>query len=181
MGLVVINQDGTGAHRPPGARDAVLRPFSWSPDGTQIVFVRFDTRPDPSGSGSTRLVSLFVLDVASGTSRRLTEGECADVDPAWSPDGSRIVFARCFSQRQQNLFAVKPDGTGLQRLTDGEWIDAVPTWSPDGAEIAFERTLALNSDIWVIRADGARPRNLTADSPVADYFPAWNPAPPRSP
>ncbi len=56
----------------------------WSPDGTQLVFSR---------SGSLRL-----FDLASGETKRLTDGDEFDVAPAWSPDGTRVIFQ---SDRQE--------------------------------------------------------------------------------
>jgi Tol biopolymer transport system component len=40
-----------------------------------------------------------------------------DVNADWSPDGSRIVFARAPSSGVHSIWVVKPDGTGLRRLT----------------------------------------------------------------
>src|SRR4051794_28725785 len=67
-------------------------------------------------------------------------------EPAWSPDGRRLVFTGVIGQRHgdrfvysaTDLFAVSSDGDGLRRLTSGE--DArTPAVSPDGRWIAFVR------------------------------------------
>jgi hypothetical protein len=55
---------------------------AWSPDGRLIVF-----------SGHVGgLTDLFVVDLESGTKRRLTQDPFADLQPAWSPDGKQITF-----------------------------------------------------------------------------------------
>jgi Tol biopolymer transport system component len=50
------------------------------------------------------------------------------LDPAWSPDGKKIVFSR------DDLYVMKSDGTKVERLTNnpnpGEMVGAVPDWQP---------------------------------------------------
>jgi len=55
---------------------------AWSPDGGHVVF-------SASVGG---LMDLYVLDVESGETRRLTNDAYADLQPAWSPDGRWIAF-----------------------------------------------------------------------------------------
>jgi Tol biopolymer transport system component len=50
-----------------------------------------------------------------------------ELDPAWSPDGSKIVFSR-YEKRYQ-LYLVSPDGSGLAQLTHGP-SDTEPDWQP---------------------------------------------------
>ena len=61
-----------------------------------------------------------------------------DASPAWSPDGSKIVFSR----RQESLgpgdlYIINADGTGEVRLTSDPGDERDPTWSPDGQTIAY--------------------------------------------
>jgi dipeptidyl aminopeptidase/acylaminoacyl peptidase len=63
-------------------------------------------------------------------------------NPAISPDGSQIVFARGWvdklkDQARSNIWIVDTAGTRLRELTRGNWRDSAPVWSPDGARIAF--------------------------------------------
>jgi dipeptidyl aminopeptidase/acylaminoacyl peptidase len=64
--------------------------------------------------------------------RRLTYG----FDPAFSPDGSQIAFARWDEPR--GLWVINADGSG-ERLLIGANRARSPTWSPDGRAIVFER------------------------------------------
>jgi len=131
-----------------------------SPDGKSVAFVHI--RDDRS-----RDVHVSRLDRKP---RRLTTsgGEW----PAWSPDGSKIVFARYVEAKDKwELDLVNSDGTHLHRLTtaagrDGEG-DLAPAWSPDGKTIAFEG----DDDIRLINVDGTKNQLLVSNGGE----PAWSP------
>jgi Tol biopolymer transport system component len=79
--------------------------------------------------------------------------------PAWSPDGSRILFARVnLSKGIGRIWIMKADGTG-QRLLASDApgrSDIQPSYSPDGGHIAFTRCLPNFEQcaIWIMRSDG---------------------------
>ena len=63
--------------------------------------------------------------------------------PAWSPDGEWIVFTRSEDDghtiTSSDLYAVRPDGSGLTRLTETpDRLEMNPAWSPDGSQIAYD-------------------------------------------
>lgn len=103
----------------------------------------------------------------------LTNDPRLDVDPAWSPDRSRIAFA---SDRDGNfeIYSMNANGTNLVRLTSNLAVDRNPDWSPDGSRIVFESDRPGNQEIYVMNADGSNQVRLT-ESPSADIHPAWSP------
>ncbi|MEO5941599.1 MAG: S9 family peptidase [Candidatus Limnocylindrales bacterium] len=126
---------------------------------------------------------LWLVEIATGAARRLTDEPAGIGDAAWSPDGSRIVVTtnlrRDFDlEPRAHLVVLDIDGAGPTRLTGDASIFFAPVWMPDGASVAalggYLPENFYRSDIWLIAADGsdakavAGGRNLTG---VHDLMP----------
>lgn len=119
--------------------------------------------------GKWRLVTM------SGTGRDgrvLSASQADDIEPSWSPDGSRVVFSSNRDGRF-HLYAINADGGGLQQLTRGDSQDRAPVWSPDGQQIAFSSNRAGPRDeIFVVPVAGGEPRRITTGG---GSQPTWSP------
>jgi hypothetical protein len=71
-----------------------------------------------------------------GVGRSITSGPANDVDPAWSPDGTRIAFARAVGGNS-DIWVMNADGSDQTQLTRGPRDERYPSWSPDGTRIAY--------------------------------------------
>jgi TolB protein len=98
-------------------------------DGDYAVF-----GADANGKNAARLTS-------TKGDPSTPKGLFFQVEPAWSPDGKKIVFS---SGRDgiQHIFEMNADGTGTTRLTNGDKNDNHPSWSKRG-RIAFSREGAI--------------------------------------
>lgn len=104
---------------------------------------------------------------------RLTTNSATDVEPTWSPDGSKIAF-RSDRDGNDEIYVMNADGSSPTRLTNNSVRDYRPAWSPDGVKIAFVSERDGNPDIYVMNADGSGVVQLTTD-PATDFDPAWSP------
>ncbi len=118
----------------------------------------------------------------TGTGSVFGTGFPAD-DPAWSPDGQRLVFSRGSTTTcplpdscGDELYTIKPDGSELTRLTNDPAFDYQPVWSPDGSKIAFTRRDCgfCEDHIYFINPDGT---GLTRITEPGKYYmqPNWSP------
>jgi len=116
---------------------------------------------------------------------QLTQIENGACQPAWSPDGSQIVFTSpCrglddFAENaysDSSLYRMNADGTGIKRLMNVPGADFDPAWSPDGKQVAFTSIRDGNKQIYILDTDSLAVTRLTKlDVNVENSQPAWSP------
>lgn len=81
---------------------------------------------------------IYIVDLATLTTRRITDGLGDYHEPQWSPDGERIVFTE-HRDRMRILHIVHADGSGNRPVVPSTtgWYDSNPQWCPDGQAIIF--------------------------------------------
>ena len=96
-------------------------------------------------------------------------------DPVWSPDGTWIAMNGSVEQDEDDIYIIKPDGTGLFRLSDHPERDFGPVWSPAGDQIAFTTNRDDHNDqVFLVDRDGNNLLPLTKQGINAEQ-PAWSP------
>ena len=98
----------------------------FSPDGSKVAFAA-----EKDGNSD-----IYVMDLASHATRRLTTDLAIDTSPSFSPDGDQIVFNSDRGGSPQ-LYVMNADGSGAHRISFGSGRYTAPVWSPDGKLIAF--------------------------------------------
>ncbi len=179
--IFTMNADGTGKteitpviYQPPNNLGWDYWSISWSPDGRELAF------QDQTATGE---YGIHIVK-SDGSNRRFLSNSTRGIQPAWSPDGSKILFSRnppgVFFYNW--LFTIKPDGTDLQALpTQAAYVDTAPTWSPTGDRIVFQGWDWANwEDLVVANADGTNRQTFAYgcnDGPICGgvNFPDWSP------
>ncbi len=152
-----------------------------------IVIDRYHFKQDRAGYLKRFYSRLAVFDIATKKLDVLSKGDADDLDPAWSPDGTRIAFrskrAHADPDRTANfdLFVIEAKaGAEPRALTATKEAEAGrPAWSPDGTRIAVlvgdeDKYFAYDVDkVAVVPAAGGTPAVLTAafDRPASS--PVW--------
>jgi len=123
---------------------------AWSPDNRRIAFSGID----PSGRQD-----LYVLDIESFQTCRLTCDFFDDHDPDWSPDGNRLVFSsnrtKFGKEGCTNLFSIELSSREIRYLTCGPFHDRHPVWSRDGLRIAFSSDRNGTFNLWSIAPESS--------------------------
>jgi TolB protein len=142
------------------------RDVTWSPDGRHLaVSAQFtDTAND-----------LVIVSASSGQIRHTTRLAGDEVQPDWSPGGSRIVFVHTTgpSRDQQDLLSIRPDGSDRRLLAHTRQLDNSPAWSPNGHRVAYYSDgpkpfgRRPQPGLWIARANGDRPKLVTATRTIS--------------
>jgi len=97
-------------------------------------------RPSPDGRRLTfsALDHLWIMDLPSGTPKRLTTSTDGEHSPAWSPDGRYIAYVS-WTEDGGDIWRVSPDGGGREKLTTQTAFYDDIRYSPTGARIVAAR------------------------------------------
>jgi dipeptidyl aminopeptidase/acylaminoacyl peptidase len=99
----------------------------------------------------------------------------SDQEPAWSPDGQRIAFARGV-HGATDIWVMNADGSGQVRLTPDDSHDHLsPAWTSDGSQILWSSDASGTFDIWRMNADGSSPARVGGSETQDDSAPTPSP------
>jgi len=163
--LVLINADGTGETPITTLVGGEYLP-TWVQvdDGGRVAFIN-----DNAGRRD-----LYWLEVAPdgtfGEARQLTDTDSDEYRPAWSPDGTQLLYIDAERIRVMNMNGVSaPDG-----ITPDLGSGLAAAWSPDGTQIVYQAVENDTSDLFVMNADGTNVRHIVTGNDW-DGEPTWSP------
>ncbi len=176
--------------------------ITWSSDNPQVAAIGEDGTVSAAGYGRARITAtapggktattdvivqgeiivasnrggkfqLFAADRSNLAQLRKVSADTGQaVDPAVSPDGSRIAFV---STRDgiPHIYVMDADGGNVTRLTSDPQPDARPAFTADGEAIVFASQRTGKQQIWTVNVDGTGLKQLTTDS--LSYSPTVSP------
>jgi Tol biopolymer transport system component len=112
--IYTVNPDGTGLTKITNTGND--QEATWSPDGSRLAFMHLGDvwTMNPDGTGRTQV----------------TNNPDQEMDPAWSPSGTRIALARRWNNVNWDLTVMNADGSGAVKVTDDTFVQFWPDWQP---------------------------------------------------
>ena len=147
--LWVADSDGEGAQAALSSPEPIISP-SWSPKGTHLAYVSFETRKPV----------IYVHEIASGQRRVIANFRGSNSAPAWSPDGSSLV-ASLSREGGSQLFRVDLASGEARRLASSAGIDTEPAFSADGTALYFVSDRGGSPQIYRMPAQGGPAERVT--------------------
>jgi dipeptidyl aminopeptidase/acylaminoacyl peptidase len=177
-----LSRSGGEARRVTNVESGVSA-FEWSPDGARFVcltrtgpppsktsdvrhYTRANYKFNDSGWFDTTRSHIAVVDAKTGAAKQITDGpDWNDLDPRWSPDGTRIAFVSNRTGHEfdfdhnSDVWVVPASGGAPIKISDHAGPDRSPRWSPDGKSIAFLGAIDEEDapSIYLAPAEGGKP------------------------
>src|SRR5262245_43886440 len=170
--LTACQDDAPSPVAPPSKASAAKSGTSGKPGSVeQVVFTGYK-------DGNT---DVYIMNADGTNLGRVTTDSSTDEQAAFSPDNKRIVYVRALMQRSlvpegDELWSTYTDGSKRTLILKMSARLSRPRYFPDGTKIAFSALLqdTLNSEIFVVNADGTGLKQLTYDA-ADDDSPTWSP------
>ncbi len=115
-----------------------------SPDGTRAVYdVTYFNKEE-----NRAYTDLYVMTLNDGKTTRLTDTDCNEAEPAWTPDGKHITYIA-----KGQLWEMNPDGTSPRRVTDIEGGINGYLYAPDMSKIVYLKDVRLEPTVQDLHPD----------------------------
>ncbi len=149
--LQIADADGHNA-RTVFSSDKQLMSPAWSPDGTRLAYVSFES--DNS--------AVYVQDIVRGTRSRISARPGINSAPTWSPDGRYLALTLSVNG-SPDIYLMDMKTRKVKFLTGGSSIDTEPCWMPDGKSLLFTSDRSGTPQIYKVSVYGGRASRVTFD------------------
>ncbi len=149
--LIVADADGENAQAIL-SRDRPLMSPAWSPDGSMLAYVSFESR----------VSAVYVQNIRTTQRSRVSARAGINGAPTWSPDGKKLALTLSGSNGNLDIFLLDLGTQQLQRLTDDPGIDTEANFSPDGGSIFFTSDRPGSPQVYRLTlGSNERPKRVT--------------------
>ena len=137
-----------------------------SPDGSQLAYI----------SDRTGTPQVYIMELSTQKSKRLTQKGKYNTSPDWSPDGSMITYTSIIGGQSAIFRIAADDRLGMAKQVSPKGMQAEsPVWSSDGAMIAFQAKKGADWKIYYVLSSGSTAQRLTNSAAgINETVPSWN-------
>ena len=149
--LRIADADGQNGQVALASREPIISP-RWSPDGTRLAYVSFESKKPV----------VYLHSLTSGQRTVIANFRGSNSAPAWAQDGKSLAVVLSREGGSQ-IFSINADGSNVRRLTQSRSIDTEPFFSPDGQSLYFTSDRGGSPQIYRMPAAGGDPVRVTFD------------------
>lgn len=156
----LLTEVTTGEQQTVRAPERLSNVITRSPDGDLLFVSATDGVPAVLVDGALRRIPLYAAD-----------------NPAWSPDGTQVVFSarEDFHAFTADIYLSDADGTSVRPLVRTPANETTAVWSPDGTRVAFlSATSQRANDVYIVAVPGGEPRRIALPSVPRENL-LWSP------
>ncbi len=149
--LVVSDADGYNPIPLLFSTQPLMSP-AWSPDGSQLAYVSFESKRS----------QIFIQNVYTGQRRVVSGYPGINGAPAWSPDGKKLAVTLS-KDGNPEIYIIDLQNGKLRRITRRSSIDTEASWHPDGQSVIFTSNRGGKPQIYQVKLGDGLPFRLTYD------------------
>jgi TolB protein len=147
--LQVADADGFNPQTVLASMEPIGSP-KWSPDGTKLAYVTFESRKS----------NVVVQDLVQGSRKVVANFRGDNYAPSWSPDGRELAVALSRDAVSQ-IYIISANGGEPRRITTSSAIDSGAAFTPDGNTIIFFSDRSGGPQIYSVPVAGGNVKRLT--------------------
>ena len=163
----IMDENGDNEKQITSMPGGVCQP-DWSPDGKKLAFIS-PCKDKSSFHYNDSLI--YIMDYENDQIEKLPVSIEGDFDPAWSPDGDRLLFTSLRSGTS-HIYLYNFSDKSFEELSDTRYADMQPSWNPSGKQIAFVREIYFYH-IWIMSDKGQTQFQFSPNGAINDLWPTW--------